>query len=245
MTEWLHILPFFKSASSFRHFVYSINKSLAIPTTDTTFSQRYCIKCEEDMKRNVRNNMKCKMQEENNMCRKLVVTNEIFLGARPICYEAYSLPKGEVVELTEKQIKDALKGLTTDEVYGLRLSEVGELELDTDGFFTTNMMKKIHTNTLVPMVEDDCLANLFYIVIGTHKEKGNTMYDVISSRYERTSFTEEKVKTLLDMHIISAGAKMQGDKIVVAPLEKPEQSKPQQPAEAKVEKTAVADNKTK
>ena len=179
------------------------------------------------------------------MCRKLVVTNEIFLGARPICYEAYSLPKGEVVELTEKQIKDALKGLTTDEVYGLRLSEAGELELDTDGFFTTNMMKKIHTNTLVPMVEDDCLANLFYIVIGTHKEKGNTTYDVISSRYEQTSFTEEKVKTLFDMHIISAGAKMQGDKVIVAPLEKPEQSKPQQPADTKVERTTVAENETK
>ena len=160
------------------------------------------------------------------MCRKLVVTNEIFLGARAICYEAYSLPKGEVVELTEKQIKDALKGLTTDEVYGLRLSEAGELELDTDGFFTTNMMKKVHTNTLVPMVEDDCLANLFYIVIGTHKEKGNTMFDVISSRYERTSFTEEKVKTLLDMHIISAGAKMQDGKVVVAPLEKQKAPEP-------------------
>ena len=160
------------------------------------------------------------------MCRKLVVTNEIFLGARAICYEAYSLPKGEVVELTEKQIKDALKGLTTDEVYGLRLSEAGELELDTDGFFTTNMMKKIHTNTLVPMVEDDCLANLFYIVIGTHKDKGNTMYDVISSRYERTSFTEEKVKTLLDMHIISAGAKMQDGKVVVVPLEKQKAPEP-------------------
>ena len=38
------------------------------------------------------------------MCTKLVVTNEIFLGTRAICYEAYSLPKGEVVELTEKQI---------------------------------------------------------------------------------------------------------------------------------------------
>ena len=160
------------------------------------------------------------------MCRKLVVTNEIFLGTRAICYEAYSLPKGEVVELTEKQIKDALKGLTTDEVYGLRLSEAGELELDTDDFFTTNMMKKIHTNTLVPMVEDACLANLFYIVIGTHKEKGNTMYDVISSRYERTSFTEEKVKTLLDMHIISAGAKMQDGKVVVAPLEKQKAPEP-------------------
>lgn len=190
-------------------------------------------------------NNKCETQEETNMCRKLVVTNEIFLGARAICYEAYSLPKGEVVELTEKQIKDAIKGLTTDEVYGLALSEAGELILDTENFFTRNMMKKVHTNTLVPMVEDDCLANLFYIVIGTHKEKGNTMFDVISSRYERTSFTEEKVKTLLDMHIISAGAKMQGDKVIVAPLEKPEQSKPQQPADTKVEKTTVAENETK
>ena len=80
------------------------------------------------------------------------------------------------------------------------------------------MMKKIHTNTLIPMVEEDCLANLFYIVIGTHKEKGNTMYDVISSRYERTSFTEEKVKTLLDMHIISAGAKLENGAVVVASL---------------------------
>ena len=108
-----------------------------------------------------RQNNKCKAQEETNMCRKLVVTNESFLGARPICYEAYSLPKGEVVELTEKQIKDALKGFTTDEVYGFALTESGELILDTENFFTTNMMKKVHTNTLIPMVEDDCLANLF------------------------------------------------------------------------------------
>ena len=147
------------------------------------------------------------------MCRKLVVANEIFLGTRAICYEAYSLPKGEVVELTEKQIKDALKGITTDEVYGLELSEAGELVMDKKNFFTTN--------TLIPMVEEDCLANLFYIVIGTHKEKGNNMYDVISSRYERTSFTEEKVKTLLDMHIISAGAKLENGAVMVASLEKP------------------------
>jgi len=170
---------------------------------------------------------KCETQEENNMCRKLVVTNQIFLGTRAICHEAYSLPKGEVVELTEKQIKDALKGLTTDEIYGLALSDAGELVLD-DAFFATNMMKKIHTNTLVPLFESDCLANLFYIVIGTHKEKGNIMYDVISSRYERTSFTAEKVKTLLDMQIISAGAKLENGEIVVAPLEKPAKEELQQ-----------------
>lgn len=198
-----------------------------LPPLTPHFPSDYCIKCKEGSKRKARNKIINAKRRRKTICvENYVVTNEIFLGARAICYEAYSLPKGEVVELTEKQIKDALKGLTTDEVYGLRLSEAGELELDTDGFFTTNMMKKIHTNTLVPMVEDDCLANLFYIVIGTHKDKGNTMYDVISSRYERTSFTEEKVKTLLDMHIISAGAKMQDGKVVVAPLEKQKAPEP-------------------
>lgn len=68
------------------------------------------------------------------------------------------------------------------------------------------------------------LANLFYIVIGTHKEKGTLLYDVILSRYERISFTEKKIKTLLDMHIISAGAKLANGEIVVALLEKQKQS---------------------
>jgi len=61
-------------------------------------------------------------------------------------------------------------------------------------------------------------------VIGTHKEKGTLLYDVILSRYERISFTEEKIKTLLDMHIISAGAKLANGEIVVALLEKQKQS---------------------
>jgi len=160
------------------------------------------------------------------MCRKLIITNKISLGAREICYEAYSLPKGEVVEVTSKQIKDALRGIGTDEVYGLKISEeTGELVFDPE-FGVTNMMNKIHTYTLLPMVEDDCLANCFYIVIGTHKVKSETMYDVISSRYERTSFTAEKVKTLLEMKIISAGAKLENGEIMVAPLEKPKQPEP-------------------
>ena len=94
---------------------------------------------------------------------------------------------------------------------------------DTENWFTTNMMNKVHTNTLIPMVEDDCLSNLFYIVIGTHKEKNETMYDVISSRYERTSFSAEKVKTLLDMKFISAGAKEENGEIIVAALDTPQQ----------------------
>ncbi len=53
------------------------------------------------------------------------------------------------------------------------------------------------------------------------------------------------MKTLLDMHIVSGGAKIQGDKIIVASLEKSKQSKPEQSADKKSEKTAVADNETK
>lgn len=155
------------------------------------------------------------------MCRKLIVTNKLSLGNRSLGYETYCLPKGELVEFTDKQLKDIIKSEGPDEVYGLKIAEeTNELVFD-DSFFVTNMMNKLHINSLVPMVEEDCLANLFYIVIGTHKVKNEIMYDVISSRYERTSFSAEKVKTLLDMKIISAGAKLENGEIVIAPLEKP------------------------
>ncbi|MBO5337514.1 MAG: hypothetical protein J6A94_10345 [Lachnospiraceae bacterium] len=160
------------------------------------------------------------------MCRKLIVTNKLSLGNRELGWEAYSLPKGELVEFTSKQLKDIIKNGGSDEVYGLKISEeTGELVFDST-FYVTNMMNKLHINTLVPMVEDDCLANLFYIVIGTHKVKQEIMYDVISSRYERAVFNAEKVKMLLDMKIISAGAKLENGEIVVAPLEKPKAPEP-------------------
>lgn len=154
------------------------------------------------------------------MCRKLIVTNKLSLGSREIGWEAYSLPKGEVVEFTGKQLKDAIR-LGTDEVYGLRISEeTGELVFDAEGFFTTNMMNKVHVNSLTPLIEDDCLANLFYIVIGSRRTKQGMAYEVISSRYERTVFTEEKTKALLEMHIISGGARLENGEIVVASMEK-------------------------
>lgn len=155
------------------------------------------------------------------MCkRKLVITNKLSLGARELGWEALSLPKGEVLEFTSKQLKDIIKH-GTDEVYGLKISEeTGELVFD-EKFYTVNIMNKNHINTLVPLAESDCLANLFYIVIGTHKEKSEVMYDVVSSRYERTAFTAEKVKTMLELNIISGGACIGANgEIIVAPLEK-------------------------
>ena len=157
------------------------------------------------------------------MCRKLVVINNLRLGMRDLGWELYSLPKGEVIELTSKQLRDIINGYKegNDEVYGLKVLEKNGFDFVFDEeFFTSNLMVKIHIGKLQPMVETDYLVNLFYIVIGTHVEHGEVMYDVISSRFERTSFTEEKVKILLNMGVISSGAKLDNGKIVVAPLEK-------------------------
>ena len=124
------------------------------------------------------------------------------------------------MEFTAKQLKDLLHS-EKEEVYGVAVDEeTGELVPDTENFYCTNWMVKSHINSLVPKFECNGIVNLFYLVIGTHKEKGNLVYDVVSSRYERASFTEEKVKLLLDMGFISAGVKLENGKIIVAPLEK-------------------------
>lgn len=52
------------------------------------------------------------------MCRKIYITNELTLGQRPLGWEAWELPKGEVQEFTSKQLKDIIKQ-GNDEVYGL------------------------------------------------------------------------------------------------------------------------------
>ena len=160
--------------------------------------------------------------------RKLIITNRICLGNRELCFEAYSLPKGEVVELTSNQLKQAIKN-GTDEVYGLELDPKTDTLVLSKSFNTSNLMNKIHTGVLSPWVESETLANIFYIVIGTHKEGDVTMYDVISSRYERNSFNAEKVKTLIELGIITSGAKLENGEIVVAPLEKPSASKAEKP----------------
>ena len=69
------------------------------------------------------------------MCRKLVVTNKLSLGNRELGFEAWSLPKGELVEFTSKQLKDIIRNGGPDEVYGLKINEEsGELIFD-DSFY--------------------------------------------------------------------------------------------------------------
>lgn len=152
------------------------------------------------------------------MCMKKYVVVRTMLGNRE---QGWTLWNGkEVVEMTSKEIKDAL--LKEEAVYGLEVGEDGELTLGRN-FFTRNIMEHRQVGNYKPMIEEEnCMVNVFYIVTG-RTDSGE--YEVISTKYERTAFSEEKVKIMLSMGIISAGAKLEGDKVVLPDLSKKEEKK--------------------
>ena len=152
------------------------------------------------------------------MCKMRVVIRKELLGARECGWSLWT-EKG-VLEQTSKQIKDIIKG-GKDKVCGLKIGKSGELELDEEGFFTTNIMEHRFCNNFKPMIENESMLNIMYTVIGSHKENATVMYDCVSSRFEQVKITELEVKTYIKMGIISSGAKLEGDKIVVANIEYP------------------------
>ena len=150
------------------------------------------------------------------MCKMRVIIRKELLGARE---QGWSVWTGkDVQELTSKQIKDIIKA-GKEKICGLKIGETGELELDGEGFFTRNLMEHRMCNNFKPMFEEDSVANMMYTVIGSHDENGSTVYDCISNRFEQAKLTELEVKTYIKIGIISSGAKLDGDKIVLADLE--------------------------
>ena len=64
------------------------------------------------------------------------------------------------------------------------------------------------------------MSNVFYIVIGSHEEKGVVYYDCISTKFEQASFEQSDAKAYLRLGIISGGARLGADdKIELASLE--------------------------
>ena len=64
------------------------------------------------------------------------------------------------------------------------------------------------------------MANVFYIVIGSHEEKGGTYYSCISTKFEQATFNESDVRAYIRLGIISGGARLGADdKIELASLE--------------------------
>lgn len=161
------------------------------------------------------------------MC-KYYVINELALGNRSLGYELAT--DKEIIEMTAKGIRDGLKA--GKEIYGLKVADNGiDLVLD-DKFFMRDYMVKTHINSLKPKYNEESMANIMYIVIGSRTVNGKQVYDVISSRFERTSFSEEKLKAMLEIGVISGGCKLDGDKII---LPEPKTAEPKPTATEPVE----------
>lgn len=170
------------------------------------------------------------------MCKMRVVVLREMLGNRELCWTLWN--GKEVMELTARQIKDNMK--KGEKICGLMIGKSGELEFDRDGFFTTNIMEHRHCGNYVPMVAEDCMANMFYIVIGSHTENEKVVYDCISTKFEQIGITESDLRAYLKIGIVSGGAKLEGDNIVLASLEYPkeEDSKKEVAKQPNVEKVA-------
>lgn len=158
------------------------------------------------------------------MCKMRVVVLREMLGSRETGWTLWS--GKDVMEMTANQIKNCIKAGT--KVCGLKIGESGNLEPDMEGFYCSNIMEHRHCGSYTPMIEEGCMANLFYIVIGSHEENGNTVYDCISTKFEQLSLSEGDLRAYLKLGIVSAGAKIVDDKVVLASLEyeKKEEPKP-------------------
>ena len=168
----------------------------------------------------------------------MYIVNKLFLGTRELGYELFN--GKEVVEMTAKQIINGLKA--GKDIRGLKIDEkTNELVLD-DKFFAVNMMAHSHINHYEPMLETDCKANVFYTVMEKRMENEKAVYDMVSSRFERVTVSEEKLITWMELGLVSAGAKLENGKIVLpdmSPKTKPEKSdnpvKAESPVAVKVE----------
>jgi hypothetical protein len=140
-----------------------------------------------------------------------VVISKLMLGNRELGWECWDGSK--VAEYTSKQLADIIKA-GKQKVCGLKIGD-GELELDKEGFYTTNMMVHSHICSWKPM-DEESMANVLYTCIGTRTASGKKVYECISSRWEQLKLSEEDMRAYLKMGIVASGAKLDGDKIEVA-----------------------------
>ena len=184
------------------------------------------------------------------MCKMNIVVNKLVLGNRELGWELWS--GKEVMEYTSKQIKDMIKA-GKQKICGLKIGDNDELLLDKEGFFTTNMMIHSHIGSWKSMEEESMVNNL-YVCIGSHEESGKMVYDCISSKFEQAKISENDMRAYLKIGIVSGGAKLDGEKIVLAGTEtekkvqvpvtekkeEPAKNEPAKPGTAKPESATAA-----
>lgn len=147
----------------------------------------------------------------------MYLTDATYLGQRLIGYEFFDSKSMGFIGFSEKQVIDKINH--GDKMYGLRLkkdAESGkdELELDAEGFNMTNLQVKSGVNTLTWLNDtenNDMNIGLIVVSVSGDKKK---VYETVNARHARVSYTEEKLKMLIELGAMVAGVKLEKNKLV-------------------------------
>ena len=141
------------------------------------------------------------------MC-KIVVNQVNQFGCRIQGYEVFDSAKGEILGMTEKDIRKSIeKG---EPVYGLTLNQdTDELVLDEEGFCQKDIMVKTTLKNMKPLKDEEAAANVFFTLIGV-KDSKDGRYELMNSRFGRSEVSIDKIMVLLGMGLIQGGCKLDG-----------------------------------
>ena len=142
------------------------------------------------------------------MC-KIVVNEVRQFSGRINGYEVYETKSGEVFGMTEKDILKAIKG--GEKISGLIPDKDGNLVLDKDGFFQTNIMVKTTISNMHPLNEETPV-NILYTVIAGKGDK----FTVINSRFGKSEINKNKLTAMLELGMVQGGAKLEKGEVVLA-----------------------------
>ena len=148
------------------------------------------------------------------MC--MYLSNGNFLGQRLIGYEFYDSKSKGFVGMTEKQVIAKLK--KEEKVYGFTLAKEGEedvLALDVDGFNMSNLQLKTGVNSLSWMNEESGSdMNMALVVVAVSGDKKKE-YETVNARHARVTYSEEKLRMMIELNVPVAGVKLEKNKLVV------------------------------
>lgn len=138
------------------------------------------------------------------------------LGQRVIGYDVYESKSKGFIGMSEKQVMDKLK--KGERIYGFALAKENDedkLVLDS-AFNMTNLQVKTGVNNLSWYLEEnDSDMNIALIVVAVWNENGRKVYETVNARHARVTYSEEKLRMMMELGIPVAGIKQEKNKIVV------------------------------
>lgn len=138
------------------------------------------------------------------------------LGNRIISYDVYESRSKGFIGMSEKQVMDRLK--KGERIYGFILVKENDedvLNLDT-AFNLTNLQVKTGVNNLSWFNEEsDSDMNMALIVVSVLSENGRKVYETVNARHARVTYSEEKIRMMIELGVPVAGVKLEKNKLVI------------------------------